>query len=145
LVWNQIAVPDGFNVEFYHKFWDLLKNDLMLLLNNFHEGKLNIDRFNNGVVTLVPKSVAADKIQNYRPICLLNVIYKIVTKILTNILIQVVCFVIRASQTAFLKGRYILEGGVVMHETLNEIHREKRSRVLFKIDFEKAFDKIKWP
>jgi hypothetical protein len=72
------------------------------------------------------------------------VVYKIITKILTNRLIQVVCVVIRASQTAFLKGRYILEGVVTMHETLNEIHREKSSGVLFKIDFEKAFDKVKW-
>jgi hypothetical protein len=32
-----------------------------------------------------------------------------------------------------------------MHETLNEIHRTKKSGVLFKIDFEKAFDKVKWP
>jgi hypothetical protein len=61
-----------------------------------------------------------------------------------NMLIQVVCVVIRASQTTFLKGRYILEGVVTMHETLNEIHREKSLRVLFKIDFEKAFDKVKW-
>jgi hypothetical protein len=61
-----------------------------------------------------------------------------------NMLIQLVCVVIRASQTTFLKGRYILEGVVTMHETLNEIHREKSSRVLFKIDFEKAFDKVKW-
>jgi hypothetical protein len=72
------------------------------------------------------------------------VVYKIITKILMNRLIQVVCVVIRASQTAFLKGRYILEGVVTMHETLNEIHREKSSGVLFKIDFEKVFDKVKW-
>jgi hypothetical protein len=141
---NKAAGPDGFNAEFYQRFWDLLKFDLLILLNKFHEKSLNIDNFNHGVVTLVPKGVDADRIQKYRPICLLNVVYKIITKILTNRLIQVVCVVIRASQTAFLKGRYILEGVVTMHETLNEIHREKSSGVLFKIDFEKAFDKVKW-
>ena len=48
------------------------------------------------------------------------------------------------SQTAFLKWRYILEGVVIMHETLNELHVQKGSGVLFKIDFEKAFDKVNW-
>jgi hypothetical protein len=31
-----------------------------------------------------------------------------------------------------------------MHETLNEVNRRKSSGVLFKMDFEKAFDKVKW-
>jgi hypothetical protein len=52
------------------------------------------------VVTLVPKGVDADRIQKYRPICLLNVVYKIVNKILTNWLIRIVCVVISASQSA---------------------------------------------
>jgi hypothetical protein len=58
-------------------------------------------------------------------ICLLNMVYKIVTKIRTNRLIQVIWVVISASQTAFLKRRYILEGVVTMHETLNELHKRK--------------------
>jgi hypothetical protein len=45
---------------------------------------------------------------------------------------------------AFLKGRYILEGVVLLHKTLDDIHAENL-RVLFKIDFEKVFDNIKWP
>ena len=48
-------------------------------------------------------------------------------------------------QTAFMTGRYILEGVVVLHETIHELHRKKLDGVLFKIDFEKAYDKVKWP
>jgi hypothetical protein len=81
---NKAAGPDGFNAEFYQKFWEIVKMDLLILLNNFHNNELNIDNLNHGVVTLVPKGVDADRIQKYRPICLLNVVYKIVTKILTN-------------------------------------------------------------
>ena len=38
-------------------------------------------------------------------------------------------------------GRHILEGVVVLHETIHELHRKKMD----KIDFEKAYDKVKWP
>ena len=38
-----------------------------------------------------------------------------------------------------------MEGVVVLHEALNTIHRKKQSALLFKVDFEKAYDKIKWP
>ena len=53
--------------------------------------------------------------------------------------------VIKETQTAFLKNRFIMEGVVILHETLNDLHVGKKPGILFKIDFEKAFDKIKWP
>jgi hypothetical protein len=52
--------------------------------------------------------------------------------------------VIRPSQTAFLPRRNIMEGVVVLHETLHELHRKKMNGVIFKIDFEKAYDKVNW-
>jgi len=52
--------------------------------------------------------------------------------------------VISPTQTAFLPGRNIIEGVVVLHETIHELHRKKKSAVIFKIDFEKAYDKVKW-
>lgn len=52
---------------------------------------------------------------------------------------------ISPSQTAFMPGRHILEGVVVLHETIHELHRKKMDGVLYKIDFEKAYDKVKWP
>jgi hypothetical protein len=44
-----------------------------------------------------------------------------------------------------MPGRNILEGVVILHETIHELHNKKMDRVLFKIDFEKAYDKVKWP
>ena len=46
---------------------------------------------------------------------------------------------------AFMSGRHILEGVVVLHETLHEIHSKKLDGVILKVDFEKAYDKVKWP
>ena len=53
--------------------------------------------------------------------------------------------VVRPTQTAFMQVRYILDGVVTLHETIHELHRKKMDGVLLKIDFEKAYDKVKWP
>jgi hypothetical protein len=42
-----------------------------------------------------------------------------------------------------MPGRHILEGVVVLHETIHELYRKKLDGVLFKIDFEKAYDKVR--
>ena len=48
------------------------------------------------------------------------------------------------TQTSFMQGRNIMEGVVILHETIHELHTKKRNGVIFKIDFEKAYDKVKW-
>ena len=44
-----------------------------------------------------------------------------------------------------MQGHNILDGVVVLHEMVHELHRKKLNGVIFKIDFEKAYDKVKWP
>ena len=43
-----------------------------------------------------------------------------------------------------MSGCHILEGVAAHHETIHETQRKKMDGVLFKIDFEKAYDKVKW-
>ncbi len=100
---------------------------------------------NFGTIILLPKCAEALKIQQYRPICLLNVSFKIFTKVATNRIMDVAQKVISPTQTTFIPGRNIMEGVVILHETLHELHRKDKSGVIFKIDFEKAYDKVKWP
>jgi hypothetical protein len=114
------------------------------MLDKFHVGNLDIERLNHGVISLIPKVPDADVIQKFRPICLLNVSYKILTKNLAIRLGLIIHKVITDTQTAFIKDRFIMEGIVILHETIHEIHHKKMSRVLFKIDFEKAYDKVNW-
>jgi len=70
--------------------------------------------------------------------------YKIFTKVLTNRLVPVAKKIIGTNQTGFIKGRNILEGVVVLHEVLHELHRSKARGLILKIDFEKAYDKVSW-
>jgi hypothetical protein len=49
---------------------------------------------------------------------------------------------IRPSQSALLPGRNILEGVVVVHETLHELLRKKQKGLILKLDFKKTYDKV---
>ena len=142
---NKATGPDGFPVEFYQVFWNLIKDDVMALFTDFHKEELNLYSLNFRIITLIPKIQEATKIQQYRPICVLNVSFKFFTKVGTNRLNKVAQTVVSPTQTAFMPGRNIMEGVVILHETIHELHTKKSDGVIFKIDFEKAYDKVKWP
>ena len=115
----------------------------MAMFMEFHEGTLPLNRLNFGTIILLPKKKDAKVIQQYRPICLLNVSFKIYTKVATNRLSTVAQKIIRPTQTVFLLGRNIMEGVVILHETIHELHLKKQDGIIFKIDFGKAYDKVK--
>jgi len=51
---------------------------------------------------------------------------------------------IQPFQLAFMKDRNILDGVVILHETIHKMHRKKLDGVILKLDCEKAYDKVKW-
>ena len=144
--WNitRLRVLMDFQLSFTKFFWNVIKYDLLDLFKEFHIGTLPLFSLNFGTIILLPKCMEAMKIQQYRPICLLNVSFKIFTKVATNRIIGVAQKVISPTQTAFIPGRNIMEGVVILHETIHELHRKNKSGVILKIDFEKAYDKVKW-
>lgn len=114
------------------------------MVNDFYLRRLDIARLNYGVVTLIPKVHDANNVKQYRPICLLNVSFKTFTKLIMGRLTRVAKQLISPSQTAFIKDRFILDGAVILHEVIHELHSKKMSGVILKIDFEKAYDSINW-
>ena len=142
---NKAPGPDRFPAEFYQKIWETIKFDIMRLFASFQKGELPLFQLNYGTIILLPKKENAVQIQQYRPICLLNVSFNFFTKVGTNRVTAVAQKVIRPTQTSFMPGRHILEGVLILHETVHEIHRKKMDGILLKIDFEKAYDKVQWP
>ena len=132
---NSALGPDGFSVSFYKHCWELIKSELMLMINDFYMGNLDISRLNYVVITLIPKVKNANIVKQFRLICLLNVSFKIFTKLLTDKLTHLANKLISGVQTAFTKGRYILDGAVMLHEIVHDIKVKKKQGVLFKIDF----------
>jgi hypothetical protein len=65
------------------EFWNEIK-DILLEMLQLRTGHLDLFRLNNyGILNLIPKVKGANNIKQFRHICLLNVVYKIVTKTLT--------------------------------------------------------------
>jgi hypothetical protein len=131
-----------FLLIFFQDFWDLIHIDLWNLFKDFYDGVLDIKRL--GLETLLPKVDNPTDMRNFRPICLLNVCYKIITKVLTNRLASCITKVISSYQYGFIKGRYIMDGVVSLNEILHEVKKKKQSGVILKIDFEKSYDKVNW-
>jgi hypothetical protein len=77
---------------------------MMDIFQEFWEHKLDIERLNYGVITLLPKIKDAAQIQQYRPICLLNVSYKIITKALMLRFEDCMSRIINRSQSALWMG-----------------------------------------
>jgi hypothetical protein len=98
----------------------------MELFWDFYNGQLPLFSLNFGTIILLPKSREATRIQQYRPIYLLNVSFKIFTKVTTNRISQVAQKVISPSQTAFLLGRNIKEGVIVLHEMIHKMHKKNK-------------------
>lgn len=91
----------------------------MEMVANFFKGDLDLQRLNYGVITLIPKIKDAASITQFRPICLINVSVKIITKLLAIRLGKIANKIINKSQTAFIKNRNILDGVVSLHEILH--------------------------
>jgi hypothetical protein len=116
----------------------------MTLFKDFQDGKLALFHLKFGTIVLLPKKKDAIQIQQYGPICLLNVNFKIFTKVGTNRVTKVAHLVVEPTQTDFMPGQHILKGVLVLHETIHELHHKKLDGVLLNIDFEKAYDKVNW-
>jgi hypothetical protein len=136
--------PDGLPFLFFQKFWDLIKKDLVDMFVDFHEENLDLYRLNCALVTLIPKVGDATNMKQFRPISLLNCSFKIFSKILTLRLSAVVQRIVAPTQSAFIKGRYILESVVVAHEIVHSINKSGEKGVVLKLDYEKAYDRVSW-
>jgi hypothetical protein len=123
--YNKAPRPDGFPAEFYQKNWVVIKDELMALFNQLSNGDLPLYKQNFGIITLLPKQEDAVQIQQYKPICLLNVCFKIFTKAGTNRIMCIAPRAIKPTQSAFMPGWNILEGVVILHETIHELHSKK--------------------
>ena len=69
-------------------------------------------------------------------------VYKILSKVLANRLRKVVGNVVSASQYAFIKGRQILDGILIANELVDDAKVKKKDLLMFKVDFEKAYDSV---
>lgn len=114
--------PDGQPVGSYREFWPQIRGIMLEMFNKLHQDELNLCRLNYCLITFIPKLKESNAIKQYRPICLLNIDHKLFTKILTMRLTPLAKKLINDNQTAFIPNHFILDGVIILHEVLHELH-----------------------
>jgi len=116
----------------------------MRFIIEFHwNGKLSRG-INSTFIALIPKVESSQKLNEFQPISLVGSMYKILVKVLANRLKMVIESVISETQTTFVKDRQILDGVLIANEVVDETRKLKKELMLFKVDFEKAYDSVDW-
>lgn len=133
---------------FYQKFLNIVgPNVTDCVLSILNSGTMPLD-INSTHKCLIPKRNDPQKITDYRPISLSNVLSRIVSKVLANRLKKILPHIISMSQSAFLPDRLITNNVLVAFETMHCINLQRKGKeglMEIKLDMSKAFDRVEWP
>ncbi|RVW35353.1 Transposon TX1 uncharacterized 149 kDa protein [Vitis vinifera] len=134
--------PDGFTIAVFQDCWDVIKEDLVRVFAEFHRSEVINQSTNASFIVLLPKKSTTKKISDFRPISLITSLYKIIAKVLSGRLRGVLHETIHSTQDAFVQERQIMDAVLIANEIVDERRRSWEEGVVFKIDFEKAYDHV---
>lgn len=131
--------PDGYSLLYYKTFGDLLTPHFPTTYNAVGEGAILLEDTLQAYFTVIPKEGKDPLLcQNYRPISLLNVDLKILTKVFSLRLIDLIPQLVHSDQVGFVPTREARENTTKAINLVNPV-------LLFSTDAEKAFDRVNWP
>ncbi|MCH97262.1 putative ribonuclease H protein, partial [Trifolium medium] len=139
--------PDGFPVGFYQKDWNVIAESVCEFARTMWAYPEKIEDVNFTDICLIPKVNKPEFVNQFHPISLCNVSYKILTKVVVNRLKPIISKVVSPFQTGFVPGRNISENIIIAQEMLHSMAK-MRSRIGFfaiKVDLTKAYDRLRWP
>lgn len=126
------------------KCWDIVGVGIVSFIQEFHKGGKLPKVVTSSFLALVPKCENSLSFEEYRPICLINGLLKIISKFLVAGLRKVIENLVSCNQTAFILGKQILDGVLVTNEILEFAKRTKRKCMVFKVDFTRAYNCVDW-
>ena len=142
---NTSPGPCGWTAEFFKAFWDEIGELYVAVVNEIFETKSLTTSFSQSITTLIPKKQRDKKyVENFRPISLLPVTYKIIAKCLAKRIAKVIDNLIHPDQTGFIKGRYIGENVRTLLDLLEYTEVNHIPGLLMQCDYYKAYDCIEW-
>jgi hypothetical protein len=137
--------PDGLHAVFYKKFWSVCGEEITQeILNALNIGEIP-EGWNDTTAVLIPKVDDLELLAQFRPISLCNVIYKIISKMLSMRLKDILPEVISPMQSAFVPGRLITDNVLVAYECVHSIKNKRSGSTGYravKLDMHKAYDRV---
>ncbi|XP_057811785.1 uncharacterized protein LOC131026023 [Salvia miltiorrhiza] len=137
--------PDGFSGVFFHRCWDIVKEDTIRVVRCFFLNSYLPNGCNANTLVLIPKVEAVTSVSDLRPIILSNFFFKIISKVMAVRLNRVASDIVSQNQFGFISGRSIHECIMLGSVGFNCMNRTNRSaNMACKIDIKKAFDTMSW-
>lgn len=130
--------PDGLLVEFYQCMWPCMCDDYHRMIQRAMEHGSFPSCVTDVLIALLHKGGNWQSLNNWRPITLLNVAYKIFAKALQIRVQPILMEIISSDQSAFLPMRYILDNIFLTHETIDFAKCSRQPLLFLKLDFSKA-------
>ena len=129
---------------FFLAFLDLLGNDLLNMVESSRlEGRV-LPSLNSTFIALIPKKEKPLTFEDFRPISLCNIVYKLISKIVALRLKPFLDNFISPQQFGFLKTRQIAKPIAITQEVLHSVKTKNKCALILKLDLSKAFDKLNW-
>ena len=139
--------PDGMTALFFQHSWNIIKKDLLEMVNDFMSSGILDARLNMTNICLIPKTERPTRMIELRPISLFNVGYKIISKVLCQRLKVCLPSLISETQSAFVPGRLISDNILIAQEMFHGLRTNKACKDKFmaiKTDMSKAYDRVEW-
>lgn len=135
---------DGYSMTFFKQHWEILKDDVMKFVEYFHSKAVLTKACTTTFISLIPKVKNPQSLLEYRPICLVSSMHKILSKLLATRMKEVCNSLISTNQNAFIKSRSIMNGVFMVNEIIHLVKRDGSSCLALKVDFKKAYDCVCW-
>lgn len=132
---------------FYQHFWPTVNSVVIQIVLDFLNHGVVLPRFHEMHIVLIPKNKSPERVTNYRPISLCNVIYKLASKVVANWMKMMLKDIVEENQSAFVAKRLITDNTLVTHEVMNHINRKRKGKwgeMALKLDMSKAYYWVEW-
>ncbi|GJY83206.1 RNA-directed DNA polymerase, eukaryota, reverse transcriptase zinc-binding domain protein [Tanacetum coccineum] len=142
---NKVSGPDGYTSKFFKAAWSVVDQDVYCAVKEFFVTGKILGELNATLISLIPKVSAPANVTDYRPISCCNIVYKTISKVITNRLKHVLSDLVDLNQSAFIPGRLISDNVLLAQEFMKGYNWDIRVRnCAYKVNIQKAYDTVNW-